>query len=656
MFGVWYLLNIYFNIYNKQVLKVYPFPATVTAFQFACGTVIILLMWTFNLHRRPKITRSQLAAILPLAIAHTMGNLLTNISLGKVAVSFTHTIKAMEPFFTVVLASLFIGEKPSFWVVSSLVPIVGGVALASFTEASFNCHSDGRNQVQPFLPAVSYRLYTVTSIRYCAIFDIFVCECECWKARTLTANNNVHRYDFFSRLMTSQSPPNFDHQPARNNKVMMMMMKTMMGSSHLELKKHATLMVKVAAVLLIILFANAATCYARQGSRHWRHRRSGGRKSVGLTTGKIHGRGSHHHNPPPVATPAREPPTPTPGPVIPAPPPSPSGHKNSTVFNVLDFGAKADGTSDDSKQAFLAAWSAACQQGASTVLVPSGSDFLLGPISFSGPDCKPHIVFQLEGKIIAPTSSVAWGLGLLQWIQFKKLNRITISGSGTIEGQGSVWWNNEPLDLKLSRMPITKPTSLRFYGSDQVTVTGITIQNSPQTHLKFDSCTNVQVFGISTSSPGNSPNTDGIHLQNSKDVLIHDVDLACGSGSVHDVVFLNIQVTEVQRPIVIDQYYCDHASCKNQTSAVAVSGVTYSDVRGTYTVQPVRFACSDDIPCTDITLSGIQLKPVQSSRHLYDPLCWEVYGQLETDTVPPLDGCLNQGNPDRSAWPKTLSC
>ncbi|PKI55197.1 hypothetical protein CRG98_024488 [Punica granatum] len=95
-------------------------------------------MWTFNLHPRPKLTKSQLAAVLPLAVAHTMGNLLTNISLGKVAVSFTHTIKAMEPFFTVVLGALLVGEKPSLWVVSSLVPIVGGVALASFTEASFN--------------------------------------------------------------------------------------------------------------------------------------------------------------------------------------------------------------------------------------------------------------------------------------------------------------------------------------------------------------------------------------------------------------------------------------------------------------------------------------------------------------------------------------
>ncbi|XP_007215759.2 phosphoenolpyruvate/phosphate translocator 2, chloroplastic [Prunus persica] len=138
LFGIWYLLNIYFNIYNKQVLKVYPFPATMTAFQLGCGTMMILLMWAFNLYPKPNITRSQLGAIVPLAVAHTMGSLLTNISLGKVAVSFTHTIKAMEPFFTVLFSALLLAERPTVWVVSSLVPIVGGVALASFTEASFN--------------------------------------------------------------------------------------------------------------------------------------------------------------------------------------------------------------------------------------------------------------------------------------------------------------------------------------------------------------------------------------------------------------------------------------------------------------------------------------------------------------------------------------
>ncbi|KAH7550470.1 hypothetical protein ACOSP7_024187 [Xanthoceras sorbifolium] len=138
LFGLWYLFNIYFNIYNKQVLKVCHYPVTVTVVQFAVGTVLVAFMWTFNLYKRPKISGAQLAAIVPLAVVHTLGNLFTNMSLGKVAVSFTHTIKAMEPFFSVILSAMFLGEMPTVWVVGSLLPIVGGVALASVTEASFN--------------------------------------------------------------------------------------------------------------------------------------------------------------------------------------------------------------------------------------------------------------------------------------------------------------------------------------------------------------------------------------------------------------------------------------------------------------------------------------------------------------------------------------
>ena len=44
----------------------------------------------------------------------------------------------MEPFFSVVLSFLVLGEKASLPVVLTLIPIVGGVAAASFSEASFN--------------------------------------------------------------------------------------------------------------------------------------------------------------------------------------------------------------------------------------------------------------------------------------------------------------------------------------------------------------------------------------------------------------------------------------------------------------------------------------------------------------------------------------
>lgn len=47
-------------------------------------------------------------------------------------------------------------------------------------------------------------------------------------------------------------------------------------------------------------------------------------------------------------------------------------------------------------QAFEDAWKVACKVAASTLLVPSGSTFLVGPISFPGKECKENIVFQVN--------------------------------------------------------------------------------------------------------------------------------------------------------------------------------------------------------------------------------------------------------------------
>lgn len=44
----------------------------------------------------------------------------------------------MEPFFSVTLSALFLGEAPTVPVVLSLLPVVGGVALASASEVTFN--------------------------------------------------------------------------------------------------------------------------------------------------------------------------------------------------------------------------------------------------------------------------------------------------------------------------------------------------------------------------------------------------------------------------------------------------------------------------------------------------------------------------------------
>jgi solute carrier family 35 protein E2 len=60
------------------------------------------------------------------------------VSLKYVAVSFTETVKSSAPFFTVIFAYFILGERTSFMVNLSLLPVVGGLALCSATELSFN--------------------------------------------------------------------------------------------------------------------------------------------------------------------------------------------------------------------------------------------------------------------------------------------------------------------------------------------------------------------------------------------------------------------------------------------------------------------------------------------------------------------------------------
>ena len=68
-------------------------------------------------------------AVLPLALVHTLANALTNVSIGLMAVSFAHTVKAMEPFFSVLLSMAFLHERPHPIVLVTLIPIVVGVLL-----------------------------------------------------------------------------------------------------------------------------------------------------------------------------------------------------------------------------------------------------------------------------------------------------------------------------------------------------------------------------------------------------------------------------------------------------------------------------------------------------------------------------------------------
>lgn len=60
------------------------------------------------------------------------------IALKWISVSFTETIKSSAPIFTVLMARVILGEPISMWVNLSLLPVMGGLALCTANELSFN--------------------------------------------------------------------------------------------------------------------------------------------------------------------------------------------------------------------------------------------------------------------------------------------------------------------------------------------------------------------------------------------------------------------------------------------------------------------------------------------------------------------------------------
>lgn len=134
---LWYAFNIVYNISNKKALTWLPVPWFVSWFQLLIGALYILPVWGLRLRKAPNVPREAIKTLLPISIAHITGHVGTVISLGAVAVSFTHVVKSMEPFVNVMGSAVFLQSIFPLPVYLSLVPVVVGVVMASVSEVSF---------------------------------------------------------------------------------------------------------------------------------------------------------------------------------------------------------------------------------------------------------------------------------------------------------------------------------------------------------------------------------------------------------------------------------------------------------------------------------------------------------------------------------------
>ncbi|QCD84408.1 cell division cycle 2-like [Vigna unguiculata] len=137
-FFTWYFLNVIFNILNKKIYNYFPYPYFVSVIHLFVGVVYCLLSWTVGLPKRAPIDSNLLKLLIPVAVCHALGHVTSNVSFAAVAVSFTHTIKALEPFFNAAASQFILGQSIPITLWLSLAPVVIGVSMASLTELSFN--------------------------------------------------------------------------------------------------------------------------------------------------------------------------------------------------------------------------------------------------------------------------------------------------------------------------------------------------------------------------------------------------------------------------------------------------------------------------------------------------------------------------------------
>jgi len=90
-----------------------------------------------GLRKAPKLSADNVKTLIPVSLGHLGTHIGAVVSLGAGAVSFTHIIKASEPVVSAILSFFLLGAVSSWQTYLTLVPIVGGVALASLKELSF---------------------------------------------------------------------------------------------------------------------------------------------------------------------------------------------------------------------------------------------------------------------------------------------------------------------------------------------------------------------------------------------------------------------------------------------------------------------------------------------------------------------------------------
>jgi hypothetical protein len=191
-----------------------------------------------------------------------------------------------------------------------------------------------------------------------------------------------------------------------------------------------------------------------------------------------------------------------------------------SVFDPMSYGAKGDGIANDGA-AIQKAIDACTQAGGGMVYLPPGN-FLTGTIVL-----KSNVTFHLSA------GATLWGSRHIEdykphhLIYAEDADNIAIEGDGTINGNGSAFWGHEFKPIESRPSPL-----IDLVGCRNVHIRDVRIRNTPGWGIRPWNCDGVYIRGISMISDMDSPNTDGIDPDASRNVFIADSYIETGDDAI----------------------------------------------------------------------------------------------------------------------------
>jgi polygalacturonase len=232
--------------------------------------------------------------------------------------------------------------------------------------------------------------------------------------------------------------------------------------------------------------------------------------------------------------------------------------RENLFFNVRDYGTVGDGKRMDTRP-LQAAIDACASAGGGTVFFPSGQ-YLTGAIKLQS---RVNLYLDSGAVILGSQDPADYPVYLSPWqdgtreisslIRGENLTDVSLTGRGTIDGQGRAWWVREyqtnpeyareyhaqvpsltatERREEIAKLQFSIPRLIEWLNCKNVLLEGLTLINSPMHTVHPIFCEHVTITGVTILNRVPSPDTDGIDPDSCRNVHISNCHIDVGDDCI----------------------------------------------------------------------------------------------------------------------------